>query len=93
MNRITTMALAGLAAAALVSSCSSTTINQGGDTKCGDFTAAEEATQNEAVTKMLEDQKGTAPMGMEVTGTRLAVLAYCQTVGTPDATISQAPRA
>ncbi len=91
MNRLMTMVIAGLAAATLATGCSSTVMNQGGDTKCKDFTAADEKTQNETITKMLKDEGKNEPSNIELTGTRMAVQTYCQTVGTPDGPISQAP--
>ncbi|BBZ31749.1 hypothetical protein [Mycolicibacterium confluentis] len=91
MNRFMAMVISGFAAAAVMTGCSSTVINQGGDTKCKDFTSAEEKTQNEAITKMLKDEGKNEPSNIELTATRTAVQTYCQTVGTPDATISQAP--
>lgn len=91
MNRLTTLLAAGLAAAALATGCSSSVANQGGDTKCKDFTSADEKTQNEAITKMLKDEGKNEPANLELTGTRLAVQTYCQTVGAQDTKISQAP--
>ncbi len=91
MIRLATMLATGLAAAALFSGCSSTVINQGGDTSCKDFVAAEEKKHNDAVSKMLKDSKGVDPSSLEISGTRLSVQTYCQTVATPDTKISQAP--
>ncbi|HNM83363.1 MAG TPA: hypothetical protein PKI77_02460 [Mycobacterium sp.] len=83
--------VSGMAAAAVVSGCSSSVMNSGGDTTCKDFTAAEEKTQNETITKMIKDEGKNEPSNLELTGRRLAVQTYCQTVGSPDAKISQAP--
>ena len=47
MKRISTLIVTGLAAAALATGCSSAVTNQGGDTKCSDFTSSDEKTQNE----------------------------------------------
>ena len=91
MNRLMAMVITGFAAAMLATGCSSGVINQGGDTTCQDFTAADEKTQNEAITKMLEDEGKSAPANIELTGTRMAIQTYCQTVGTPDSTIKEAP--
>ena len=91
MNRLTTLLAAGFAAAALATGCSSTIANQGGDTKCKDFTSADEKTQNEAITKMLKDEGKNEPANLELTGTRLAVQTYCQTAGAQDTRISEAP--
>jgi acid stress chaperone HdeA len=93
MKRFTTMLMTGLAAAALASACSSTVVNQGGDTTCKDFNTAEEQKQNDAVSKMLKDEKGADPTNLEITGTRLAVSTYCQTLGTEETKISEAPHA
>ncbi|MEV0673499.1 hypothetical protein [Mycobacterium sp. NPDC050441] len=63
----------------------------GGDTKCKDFIGQDEKTQNEAVSKMLKDEKGSDAAQLEITGTRLAVQAFCQTVGKQDSKIKEAP--
>ena len=65
--------------------------NQGGDTRCEDYLAADEAQQNESITKMLTDEGKNEPANTELAGTRLSVTTYCQTVGTPDSTIKEAP--
>jgi hypothetical protein len=62
----------------------------GGDTECKDFTSQDEKKQNDEVSKMLRDKKGAEPATVEVDGTRLSALAYCQTLGKPD---SKPPRA
>lgn len=85
-----------LAAAAmatlLFSGCSaSEVINTGGDTKCKDFTTQDEKKQNDEVTKMLKDKSGVQPTNLEISATRLSASTYCQTLGTPDTKISQAP--
>lgn len=91
MTRMQMFLVSGMAAAAVVSGCSSSVMNSGGDTTCKDFTAAEEKTQNETITKMIKDEGKNEPSNLELTGRRLAVQTYCQTVGSPDAKISQAP--
>lgn len=91
MDRLTTLLAAGLAVVALATGCSSSVANQGGDTKCKDFTSADEKTQNEAITKMLKDQGKNEPANLELAGTRLSVQTYCQTAGTQDSRISEAP--
>ncbi|WP_166909105.1 hypothetical protein [Mycobacterium sp. DL440] len=63
----------------------------GGDTKCKDFIGQDEKTQDEAVGKMLKDEKGSDAAQLEITGTRLAVQAFCQTVGKQDSKIKEAP--
>jgi acid stress chaperone HdeA len=85
-----------LAAAAIVtllfSGCSaSEVINTGGDTKCKDFNTQDEKKQNDEVTKMLKDKSGVQPTNLEISATRLSASTYCQTLGTPDTKISQAP--
>ena len=83
--------ISAVAATTLLSGCSQMT-NDGGDTKCSDFQSAEEKTQNEAITKMLTDEGKNEPSNAELAGTRLSITAYCQTVGTPDSAIKEAPR-
>jgi acid stress chaperone HdeA len=90
MKTVKATMLSALAVAALLSGCSSVT-NQGGDTKCKDFTGADEKTQNEAITKMLKDEGKNEPANLELTGTRLSIQTYCQTAGTQDSTIKEAP--
>ena len=87
------MAPAALAiAAVLFSGCSaSQIINTGGDTKCKDFTTQDEKKQNDEVSKMLKDKSGAEPTNLEIAATRASAIAYCQTVGKPDSTISEAP--
>jgi acid stress chaperone HdeA len=63
----------------------------GGDTTCKDFIAADQQMQEEAVAKMLKDERGRNPATLETTGTRLSVLAFCQTVGTQESKIKEAP--
>jgi acid stress chaperone HdeA len=76
----------------LFSGCSaSEVINTGGDTKCKDFTTQDEKKQNDEVTKMLKDKSGVQPTNLEISATRLSASTYCQTLGTPDTKISQAP--
>ena len=91
MNRLTTLLAAGLAAAALATGSSSSVANQGGDTRCKDFSSADEKTQNEAITKMLKDEGKNEPANIELAGTRMSVQTYCQTAGTQDTRISDAP--
>lgn len=76
--------------AALLSGCSQVT-NKGGDTTCKDFQGADEKTQNESITKMLKDEGKNEPANAELTGTRLAITTFCQTVGKQDSTIKEAP--
>ena len=87
-----TAPVAMVIAALLFSGCSaSQLINTGGDTKCKDFTSQDEKKQNDEVSKMLKDKSGAEPSNLEITATRASALIYCQTVGTPDSKISQAP--
>ena len=79
-------------AVVLFSACSASgLINTGGDTKCKDFTAQDDTKQNDEISKMLKDKSGTDPNNIEITATRLSALTYCQTVGTQDSKISEAP--
>jgi acid stress chaperone HdeA len=87
-----TVAAAILIAALLLSGCSaSQIINTGGDTKCSDFKGQDEKKQDSEVSKMLKDKSGAEPNNLEVSATRTSALLYCQTVGTPDSKISDAP--
>jgi acid stress chaperone HdeA len=90
MKRSAGVLFSGLVAGVMLVGCSAPTIT-GGDTKCKDFTAADEKTQNEAVAKMLKDEKGQEPATLETTGTRLSVITFCQTVGKQDSKIKEAP--
>lgn len=87
-----TAPVAMVIAALLFSGCSaSQLINTGGDTKCKDFTSQDEKKQNDEVSKMLKDKSGAEPNNLEVSATRTSALLYCQTIGTPDSKISDAP--
>ena len=63
----------------------------GGDTTCKNFSSADQKTQDEAVSKMLKDEKGSEPVQLMVTGTRIAVQGFCQTAGKADSKIKEAP--
>jgi acid stress chaperone HdeA len=90
MKRI--LATATATAALLLSGCSaSQIINTGGDTKCSDFKGQDEKKQDSEVSKMLKDKSGAEPNNLEVSATRTSALLYCQTIGTPDSKISDAP--
>jgi acid stress chaperone HdeA len=87
-----TVAAAIAIAALLLSGCSaSQVINTGGDTKCSDFKGQDEKKQDSEISKMLKDKSGNEPNNLEVSATRGSALVYCQTVGTPDSKISDAP--
>jgi len=87
-----TVAAAIAIAALLLSGCSaSQIINTGGDTKCSDFKGQDEKKQDSEVSKMLKDKSGAEPNSLEVSATRASALLYCQTIGTPDSKISDAP--
>jgi acid stress chaperone HdeA len=87
-----TVAAAVAIAALLLSGCSaSQIINTGGDTKCSDFKGQDEKKQDSEITKMLKDKHGSEPNNLEVSATRASALVYCQTIGTPDSKISDAP--
>jgi acid stress chaperone HdeA len=87
-----TVPVAFAIASLMFSGCSaSQIINTGGDTKCKDFTSQDEKKQNEEVSKMLKDKSGADPATLQVTATRLSAATYCQTLGTPDSKISDAP--
>jgi len=91
MKQMHMILASALAAAAVMTGCSSTVINQGGSTKCKDFSSADEKTQNEAINKMLKDEGKNEPSNLELTGTRLAIQTFCQTVANQDSKISEAP--
>jgi acid stress chaperone HdeA len=91
MNRRGTLLIAGLAAAACLSGCSSGLVNQGGDTKCKDFMGQDDKTQTDTIAKMLKDEKGTDAANLEITGTRLSVQTFCQVAGKQDSKVSGAP--
>ena len=87
-----TMAAAIAIAALLLNGCSaSQIINTGADTKCSDFKGQDEKKQDSEVSKMLKDKSGAEPNNLEVSATRTSALLYCQTLGTPDSKISDAP--
>lgn len=76
----------------LFSGCSaSEVINTGGDTKCKDFVAQDEKKQDEEISKMLKDKSGADPSNLEISATRVSASAFCQTLGTPESKISEAP--
>jgi acid stress chaperone HdeA len=87
------IALATIATATVViGGCSASQItNTGGDTRCKDFTAQDEKKQNEEISKMLKDNSGAEPNHLQITATRLSALTYCQTVGSQESKISEAP--
>jgi acid stress chaperone HdeA len=90
MKRSAGVLFSGMVAGLVLVGCSAPSIT-GGDTKCKDFTAADQSTQTEAVSKMLKDEKGADAPSLEITGTRMAVQTWCQTAGTPDSKIKEAP--
>ncbi|MED5815156.1 hypothetical protein VST63_22580 [Mycolicibacterium sp. 050232] len=89
MKRSVSVLMSGLVTGMVLVGCSPAIT--GGDTKCKDFIGQDEKTQNEAVSKMLKDEKGTDAAQLEITGTRLAVQTFCQTVGKQDSKIKEAP--
>jgi len=87
-----TVAAAIAIAALLLPGCSASQIvNTGGDTKCSDFKGQDEKKQDSEISKMLKDKSGNEPNNLEVSATRASALVYCQTIGTPDSKISDAP--
>ncbi|BBX23515.1 hypothetical protein MTER_29260 [Mycolicibacter terrae] len=76
----------------LLGGCSSVSqvINKGGDTTCGEFNSHNEEKQRSEVSKMLKDKKGNEPSNMELSATRVAVSAYCKTIGKDSDKISNA---
>jgi acid stress chaperone HdeA len=80
------------AAGILFSGCSaSSVINTGGDTQCKDFSTQDEKKQNDEISKMLKDKSGNDPTNLQISATRLSAQTWCQTLGTPNSKISEAP--
>lgn len=89
MKRTTGVMVSGLVAGVMLAGCSPAVT--GGDTTCEDFIGQDEKTQNDAVAKMLKDEKGAEPAQLEITGTRVSVLTFCQTAGKQESKIKEAP--
>jgi acid stress chaperone HdeA len=89
MKRSAGVLVLGLAAGVMLGGCSPAVT--GGDTKCKDYIGSDEKGQNDAVAKMLKDEKGTDAAQLEITGTRLSVMTFCQTAGKQDSKIKEAP--
>jgi len=91
MRRSVTAGVLGalLGSGALLVGCSPA--YTGGDTTCSNFLKADESAQRAAVGKLIKDERDREASNLEITGTRIAVQAYCQTAGTPDSKIKQAP--
>jgi acid stress chaperone HdeA len=89
MKRSASVLVSGVIAGVVLAGCSPSVT--GGDTKCKDFLSADQSTQTEAVSKMLKDEKGSDAASLEITGTRLSVQTWCQSLGTPDSKIKEAP--
>ncbi|QKT05793.1 hypothetical protein HUN08_00185 [Gordonia sp. X0973] len=94
MKNLYKAAAVGLLAVMCTAGCDAvdTVMNKGGDTTCGKFITMNEKDQREAVSKMLKERSGADPSNLEVTGTRVAVGAYCRTVGTDSSKISDIQR-
>jgi len=93
MTRFSLAVLAVFAAAGLaLSGCSAVeeVTNKGGDTSCQDFNGQAEDKQRSAVSKMLKDKNGNEPSNLELSATRVAVSAFCKTVGKDTSKISEA---
>ena len=67
--------------ATLVTGCSSTIGNKGGDTTCGDFNKMDAKGQTEVITAMLKDEKGKEPNNLEIAATKASAKAFCKTLG------------
>jgi acid stress chaperone HdeA len=89
MKKSASVLLSGLVTGLVLVGCSPAIT--GGDTKCKDFIGQDEKTQNDAVAKMLKDEKGADAAQLQITATRLAVQTFCQTVGKQDTKIKEAP--
>jgi acid stress chaperone HdeA len=90
MKRSAALLASGLMAGGVLMGCSAPSIT-GGDTSCKDYLGADDKTQNEAVSKMLKDEKGTDAAQLEITGTKLSVSTFCNTSGKADSKIKEAP--
>lgn len=93
MTRFSSAVVAVFAAAVFVlGGCSavSKVTNQGGDTTCKDFKGQDNDKQESEVSKMLKDKNGSEPSNMELSATRMAVDAYCKTLGKDSSKISEA---
>ncbi|WP_231384320.1 MULTISPECIES: hypothetical protein [unclassified Mycobacterium] len=64
-------------------------INKGGDTTCGEFNGHTDEKQRAEISKMLKDSKGGEPSNLELSGTQVAVSAYCKTIGKDSDKISR----
>ncbi len=92
-KRFSLAAVSVLAAAAfLLGGCSevSKVVNKGGDTTCAEFNSHDDEKQRSEVSKMMKDKNGSEPSNMELSATRVAVSAYCKTVGKDSDKISNA---
>jgi len=89
MKVMTSIVAAGLASGALLTGCGAKA--EGGDTECKDYLSANDQDKQAAVSKMLKDEKGTDASQLEITGTKLSVQTFCQTAGTENSTIKEAP--
>jgi acid stress chaperone HdeA len=89
MKRSAALLASGLITGGVLVGCSPAVT--GGDTSCKDYSAADDKTQNDAVSKMLKDEKGADATQLEITGTKLSVQTFCSTTGKPDSKIKEAP--
>jgi acid stress chaperone HdeA len=89
MKRSVGVLFSGLVAGVMLAGC--TPAMTGGETRCEDFIGADQKTQNDAVAKMLKDERGADAAQLEITGTRVSVLTFCQTVAKQDSKIKEAP--
>lgn len=64
--------------------------NKGGDTTCKEFNGHNDQKQRSEVSKMLQDRKGDEPSNLELSGTQVAVSAFCKTIGKDSDKISRA---
>ena len=64
--------------------------NKGGDTTCQEFNGQDDEKQRSEVSKMLQDKNGHEPANLELSATRVAVSAYCKTIGKDSDKISNA---
>jgi acid stress chaperone HdeA len=66
-------------------------VNTGGDTKCQDFTTQNQKSKTTRSARCARTRTAVKPNNLEITATRMSAVTYCQTAGTPDGKISEAP--
>lgn len=89
MDRLGITIVTAFAAAAFgLSGCAAIT-EKGGDTTCKEFSAQDDAKREAAVAAMLKKKDGKEASHLEITATRMAVQAYCKTLGKDSSKIDE----